>query len=113
DVGGAAGWGCRRRASRTMRTATKRTCTSCGNDFSVTAQSCPVCMLRKGLGGRVESGDSSFEEAVRVPPDQPPKQFEHYELVAGGDGETLAVGGGGRGGGYKGVGINICCPATL
>jgi len=40
---------------------------------------CPVCMLRKGLAGSVESGESSFEEAVRPTPDHPPKRFEHYD----------------------------------
>jgi len=59
----------------------QRTCPSCGNEFSGAMEFCPVCMLRKGLAGGVESGESSFEEVVRPTLDQPPKRFEHYELV--------------------------------
>ena len=44
----------------------QRTCTSCGNEFSGAMEFCPVCMLRKGLSGGVESGESSAcEEAVK------------------------------------------------
>ena len=37
-----------------------RTCPVCGARFSATEanESCPVCMLRKALAGRVESGAS-------------------------------------------------------
>jgi hypothetical protein len=40
-------------------------------------------MLRKGLAGGVESGESSLQETVRPTSGQPPKRFEHYELVTG------------------------------
>jgi hypothetical protein len=53
---------------------------------------CPVCMLRKGLGGGVASGKSSFEERVRRIPDQLPKRFEHYKLVTGEAGKPVALG---------------------
>jgi hypothetical protein len=33
------------------------------------------CMLREGLAGRDESGESCFEEAVRSTPDQPPRSW--------------------------------------
>jgi len=49
----------------------QRTCPSCGNEFSGAMEFCPVCMLRKGLAGGVESGESSFEEAVRPTADPP------------------------------------------
>jgi hypothetical protein len=68
-----------------MSTDPQRTCPSCGNEFSGAMEFCPVCMLRKGLAGGVESGESSFEEAVRPTPDHPPKRFDHYELVTGED----------------------------
>src|SRR5215472_2891643 len=102
-----------RQEGRPMKTEAQRTCPSCGNEFSGGLEFCPVCMLRKGLAGGVESGDSSFEEAVRVPPDQPPKQFEHYELVAGEDGKPLELGSGAMGVTYKAFDINLRCPVTL
>jgi hypothetical protein len=41
---------------------------------------CPVCMLRKGLAGGIESGESSFEAAAKLTAEQAVKRFEHYEL---------------------------------
>ena len=64
-------------------------------------ESCPVCMLRKGLAGGIASGESSFEEAVKPAPDQPPKRFEHYELVTGEDGKPVELGRGAMGVTYK------------
>ena len=46
-------------------------------------------MLRKGLGGASESGESSFDEAVKLTPDHPAKRFDHYELVTGEDGKPV------------------------
>jgi len=65
-----------------MKTESRRTCPSCGNEFSGAMEFCPVCMLRKGLPGGVDSGESSFEGAVKPTLDQPPKRFDHYELVS-------------------------------
>ena len=45
-----------------------RTCPSCGNEFSGAMEFCPVCMLRKALAGGIESGEFSFEEAVKPVP---------------------------------------------
>src|SRR5262249_22454795 len=74
---------------------------------------CPVCMLRKGLAGGVQSGESSFEEAVKPTPDQPPKRFEHYELVLGEDGKPVELGRGAMGITYKGFDVDLHCPVTL
>jgi hypothetical protein len=52
-----------------MSQNTKRTCPSCGSEFSGAIEFCPVCMLCKGLPGGVESGESSFEEAVKPTPE--------------------------------------------
>jgi hypothetical protein len=41
---------------------------------------------------RAVSGESTFEEAVKSAPDQPPKRFEHYELVTGEDGKPAELG---------------------
>jgi hypothetical protein len=35
-------------------------------------------MLRKGLAGGVESGESSFEEAVKPTLERVAQRFEHY-----------------------------------
>jgi hypothetical protein len=74
---------------------------------------CPVCMLRKGLAGGVESGESSVEEAVRPIPDQPPKRFDHYELVTGEDGKPLELGRGAMGVTYEAFDVDLHCPVTL
>ena len=45
-----------------MKTEDRRTCSSCGNEFSGAIEFCPVCMLRQALSGGVESGESSASE---------------------------------------------------
>ena len=49
-----------------MNTVSQRSCTSCGNEFSGAMEFCPVCMLRKGLAGGVESRGPCFEEVVKA-----------------------------------------------
>ena len=48
-----------------MSSELQRTCPSCGNEFSGAMEFCPVCMLRNGIAGGVESGESSSEDTVR------------------------------------------------
>jgi hypothetical protein len=47
-----------------MSTELQRTCPSCGNELSGAMEFCPICMLRKGLAGAVESGESSSEDTL-------------------------------------------------
>jgi hypothetical protein len=70
-------------------------------------------MLRKGLAGGIESGESSFDERVRPTPDQPPNRFEHYELVMGEDKKPVELGRGAMGVTYKAFDVDVHCPVTL
>src|SRR6266478_3230102 len=70
-------------------------------------------MLREGLAGGVESGESSSEEAVAPTLDQAVQRFEHYELVTGEDGKPVELGRGAMGVTYKAFDVDLRCPVTL
>src|SRR6516225_6557452 len=74
---------------------------------------CPVCMLRKGLAGGVESGEAFSEDTVKSTPEHAEQRFEHYEQVAREDGKPLELGRGAIGVTYKAFDVDLQCPVTL
>jgi hypothetical protein len=82
-----------------VNTDDRHTCPSCGNELSRAMKFCPVCMLRKGLAGTVESGESSTSEEAVEPtrPELAVQRFEHYELVMGEGGKPVELGRGAMG----------------
>ena len=96
-----------------MSTEPQRTCPSCGNEFSGAMEFCPVCMLRKGLAGGTESGQSSSADTFTPLPDQPAQRFDHYELVMGEDGKPVELGRGAMGVTYKAFDINLRCVVAI
>jgi Protein kinase domain len=98
-----------------VKTEDSRICSICGNEFSGAMEFCPVCMLRKGLAGGVESGESSASEDTVKPttPEQAVQRFEHYELVTGEDGKPVELGRGAMGVTYKAFDVDLHCPVTL
>ncbi|HKC01404.1 MAG TPA: serine/threonine-protein kinase [Terriglobales bacterium] len=98
-----------------MSTEPQRTCPSCGNELSGAMELCPVCMLRQGLAGGAESGESSAsEDTIKLPTlEQAVQRFEHYELVMGEDGKPVELGRGAMGVTYKALDVDLHCPVTL
>jgi WD40 repeat protein len=98
-----------------MKAEFRRTCPSCGNEYSGVLEFCPVCMLRKGLSGEVESGESSIsQDTVNLTVSEPAVQrFEHYEVATGEDGRPVELGHGAMGVTYKAYDVDLRCPVTL
>src|SRR5580704_6752584 len=92
-----------------MSTEPQRTCPSCGHELSGAMEFCPICMLRKGLGGEAESAEKSLKPAA----EQARQRFEHYELVTGEDGKPVELGRGAMGVTYKAFDVDLRCPVTL
>jgi hypothetical protein len=96
-----------------MNVEVRRACPSCGNELSGAMEFCPVCMLRKGLAGRVESGESPFQETFTPTSQDAAHRFEHYQLVKGEDGKPVELGRGAMGVTYKAFDVDLRCPVAL
>src|ERR1700674_2176238 len=91
-----------------------KTFSVCGTPLSGVDESCPVCMLRKGLAGGVESGGSSASEDIVGPTPEPAsRRFENYEIVKGEDGTPVELGRGAMGVTYKAFDVDLRCLVTL
>src|SRR5271166_5432919 len=97
-----------------MKTEPQRTCPSCGNELSGVMNFCPVCMLREGLAGGVETELFSTPEDTTKPASEAVRRrFEHYELVKGADGRPVELGRGAMGVTYKAIDVDLHCHVTL
>ena len=81
----------------------RRVCPTCGHVFSRAMKFCPVCMLRKALGGKSGSGE----------PAPLSRRLEHYELVTDEHGKPIELGRGAMGVTYKAFDVDLRCPVAL
>src|SRR5215813_1492763 len=98
---------------KSMKTEPQRTCLSCGNELSGAMEFCPICLLREGLAGGVESAKSLSGDTLKSTPEQALQRFDHYELVTGEDGKPVELGRGAMGVTYKAFDVDLQCSVAL
>ncbi|HEY6676919.1 MAG TPA: hypothetical protein VIZ87_09040, partial [Terrimicrobium sp.] len=73
---------------------------------------CPLCVLRKALAGKAESGESSAADRVVSISEEITRRLEHYELIPDQDGKPVELGHGAMGITYKALDVDLRCPVT-
>jgi eukaryotic-like serine/threonine-protein kinase len=89
-----------------IKTEGQRTCELCGNPIPVTAEFCPVCVLRSALQ------PEETASLARAEPSEPKTRFEHFELVLQ-DRKPFELGRGAMGITYKAIDTNLGCMVAL
>ncbi len=95
-----------------MKIDYRKTCSVCGARLSANSECCPVCMLRMGFEGVVESGNS-FSEQSNFKPELIAQRFEHYEVLKNEDGTPVELGRGAMGVTYKAFDVDLQFPVAL